>query len=62
MPGNPILMSGVERGEVYKAAALGEHTFEILKEVEDESKLHELFDPVFEKIEESQKAIYSKNK
>lgn len=62
VPGNPILMSGVERGEVYKAAALGEHTFEILSEVESEEKLHELFDPVFEKIEAAQDAIYSKSK
>ena len=62
VPGNPILMSGVERGEVYKAAALGEHTFEILSEVEEEGRLHELFDPVFERITEAQDAIYSKSK
>lgn len=54
-------MSGVERGEVYKAANLGEHTFEVLSEVADEEKLHKIFDPVFEKINEAQKAIYSKS-
>lgn len=61
VPGNPILMSDMERETEYTAAKLGEHTFEVLKEVEDEAVLHELFDSVFEKIEESTSAIYAKS-
>lgn len=62
VPGNPIHMSDMERQTEYTAAPLGEHTFEVLKEVADEATLHELFDPVFEKVEAATSAIYSKSK
>lgn len=62
VPGNPILMSDMDRQTEYTAAKLGEHTFEVLSEVADESTLHELFDPVFEKVEATTSAIYAKSK
>jgi len=62
VPGNPIHMSDVERQTEYSAASLGQHTFEVLKEVADEKTLHELFDPVFEKVTAATDAIYSKSK
>lgn len=62
VPGNPILMSNLERETDYTAAALGENTFEVLGEVADQETLHQLFDPVLEKVSEAQKAVYSKSK
>lgn len=62
VPGNPILMSDLEREMDYTAAELGENTFEVLGEVADQETLHQLFDPVLEKVSEAQKAIYSKSK
>jgi crotonobetainyl-CoA:carnitine CoA-transferase CaiB-like acyl-CoA transferase len=62
VPGNPIHMSDVERQTEYSAATLGQHTFEVLKEVADEKTLHDLFDPVFEKVTAATNAIYSKSK
>lgn len=62
VPGNPIHMSDVERQTEYSAATLGQHTFEVLKEVADEKTLHDLFDPVFEKVTAATSAIYSKSK
>jgi CoA:oxalate CoA-transferase len=61
VPGNPMYMSGVERITEYKAATLGEHTFEILGEIANEKTLHEIFDPVMSKVKEVSKAIYSKS-
>lgn len=62
VPGNPIHMSDMERETEYTAAELGEHTFEVLREVADDAQLHELFDPVFEKINAATSAIYAKSK
>lgn len=62
VPGNPIHMSDMERQLDYPAATLGQDTFDVLKEVADEKTLHEIFDPVFEKIESATSAIYSKSK
>lgn len=61
VPGNPMLMSGVERETEYKTATLGCDTFEILKEVEDEARLHEIFDPVLEKVKAATDAVYKKS-
>lgn len=61
VPGNPMLMSGVERETEYRTATLGCDTFEILKEVEDEAKLHEIFDPVLEKVKAATEAVYQKS-
>lgn len=44
VPGNPMIMSGVGRETEYTAAELGQDTFAVLREVADESVLHELFD------------------
>lgn len=61
VPGNPILMSGVERETEYGAAELGQDTFEVLGEVCDQNRLHEIFDPVMEKVHSAQEAIYEKS-
>lgn len=60
VPGNPILMSGMERQTEYEAVPLGYNTVEVLKEVADESVIHELFDPVLKNVEETVKARYAK--
>lgn len=62
VPGNPILMSDLERETDYTASELGENTFEVLGEVADQETLHQLFDPVLEKVAQAQRAIYSKSK
>lgn len=62
VPGNPILMSGLERETDYTAAGLGENTFEVLGEVADQNTLHEIFDPVLEQVAQAQQAIYAKSK
>lgn len=62
VPGNPILMSGVERETEYGAAELGQDTFEVLGEVCDQNRLHEIFDPVMEKVHSAQEAIYEKSR
>lgn len=62
VPGNPILMSDLERETNYTASELGENTFEVLGEVADQETLHQLFDPVLEKVAQAQQAIYSKSK
>ncbi len=62
VPGNPILMSDLERETEYTAAELGEDTFEVLGEVADQETLHQMFDPVMEKVAQAQKAIYDKSK
>lgn len=61
VPGDPIHMSGVERDTEYATAGLGEHTFAILKEVESEEMLHELFDPLMAKIKESVDVMLKKS-
>lgn len=46
VPGNPLHMSGVERQMDFCTALLGQDTLEILSEVEDMDKVHEIMDPV----------------
>lgn len=62
VPGNPIWMSGVERESDFATADLGANTFEILGEVCDQDTLHEMFDPVMEKVSAAQEAIYAKSR
>lgn len=61
VPGDPIHMSGMERDMEYKAAALGQNTFEILKEVESEETLHQMFDPLMAKVQESVETMLKKS-
>lgn len=60
VPGSPILMSGMERQMEYEAVPLGYNTIEVLKEVADEDKVHEIFDPVLKNVEETIKTRYGK--
>lgn len=62
VPGNPILMSDLDRQTEYDVTPLGQNTFEILSEVADEATLHEIFDPVLAKSKEATDAIYAKSK
>lgn len=61
VPGNPMLMSGVERQMDFETVPLGYHTFEVLSEVADEDTLHRIMDPVMEQVEEKKKAAFHKN-
>ncbi len=58
VPGNPLLISGVERETDYLAAALGQHTIEVLSEVADTQTVHELMDPVLEQAAAKTKEMY----
>lgn len=50
VPGNPILMSGVERQMEYSAALLGQDTMDVMKEVADEAVVREVFEPVLKEV------------
>ena len=60
VPGNPIVMSGMERQTEYEAVPLGYNTIEVLREVADEEAVHRVFDPVLKNVEEAVKARYEK--
>ena len=58
VPGNPMLMSGMEKEMDYETVPLGYNTFDVLKEVVSEEKLHEIMGPVMEQVEEKKKAMF----
>lgn len=60
VPGNPILMSGMERQTEYEAVPLGYNTIEVLREVAGEAEIHQFFDPVLNHVEETVKLRYTK--
>lgn len=60
VPGNPILMSGMERQTEYEAVPLGYNTIEVLREVAGEAEIHQVFDPVLKHVEETVKLRYTK--
>lgn len=60
VPGNPILMSGMERQTEYEAVPLGYNTIEVLREVAGEAEIHPVFDPVLNHVEETVKLRYTK--
>lgn len=60
VPGNPIIMSGMERQTEYSAVPLGYDTIDVLKEVAEEAAVHEIFDPVLKTVEDTVKARYKK--
>lgn len=61
VPGNPIIMSDMERETSYRAEPLGCNTYEVLREVAAEEELHRLFDPVMEEVRTAEKAVYDKS-
>lgn len=61
VPGNPLLISGMDRQTDYHAAKIGENTFEVLGEVCDEKKLHEIMDPVQKMAEDKAASLYAKS-
>ena len=61
VPNNPIVMSGMERETEYTAAPLGANTIEVLSEVADPAAVHEIFDPVLEKVRQTARDMYSKS-
>lgn len=60
VPGNPILMSGMERQTEYEAVPLGYNTIEVLREVAGEAEIHQVFDPVLNHVGETVKLRYTK--
>lgn len=61
VPGNPLVISDMERETEYHAARIGENTFEILGEVCDEARLHEIMDPVQQQAEAKAASLYKKS-
>lgn len=49
VPGNPVVMSDVDKDIDYHTADLGQDTIAVLSEVADEKTVHEIMDPVLEK-------------
>lgn len=60
VPGNPIIMSGVEKEAEYPTSRLGADTIDVLSQVADPELVHRLMDPVLEKVAEKTKAAYQK--
>lgn len=60
VPGNPILMSGMERQTEYEAVPLGYNTIEVLREVAGVAEIHQVFDPVLNHVGETVKLRYTK--
>ena len=60
VPGNPMLMSGVERQMNFETVPLGYNTFEIMSEVSYEEIIHRIMDPVMEQVEAKKKTMYKK--
>ena len=58
VPGNPILMSGMEKENEYATMPLGSNTVEVLSEIADEETVHRIMDPVLEQVAEKTKAMY----
>lgn len=61
VPGNPMLMSGVERQMDFETVPMGYNTFDVLSEVADEAIVHQIMDPVMEQVEAKKKAAYKKD-
>lgn len=61
VPGNPMLMSGMEREEEYRAAPLGSDTLDVLGEVADLEIVRKLMEPVLKQTEEKTRAVFHKN-
>lgn len=60
VPGNPLIISGMERQQEYSTAKIGQDTFDILGEVCDEKTLHEIMDSVQKAAEDKAAEMYAK--
>lgn len=60
VPGNPLLLSGEKRQTEYRAAELGENTYEVLGEVCDQETLHRIMDPSVEQAKKAAAAQIAK--
>ena len=58
VPGNPIKMTGIEERDNIETYPLGYNTFEVLKEYEEESVLHEIFDETLDACAKATSAKY----
>ncbi len=58
VPGNPMLMNDLERETEYEMAELGQHTLEVLSEVEEDDVLHEIFDPLLDEVDRAIHSMY----
>ena len=61
VPGNPMLMSDVERQMDFETVPLGYNTFDVLTEVADAAEVHRIMDPVMAQVEAKKKAMYKKD-
>lgn len=61
VPGNPMLMSGMEKQMDFATAALGQDTISVLSQVMDEAEVHKIMDPVLAQVEEKTRAMYAKS-
>ena len=58
VPGNPLLMSGMERQMDYETVPLGYNTIDVLSQVADAETVHQIMDPVLAQVEEKTKAAF----
>lgn len=61
VPGNPMLMSGMERQMEYQTAELGADTIDVLSEVADVKRVHELMDPVLAQADAKARETYARS-
>lgn len=62
VPGNPMMMSGMEREMNYETAPLGCHTIQVFSEVASPEKVHQVMDPVLKQVEEKKKVMFQSEK
>ncbi len=58
VPGNPLLMSGMDRQMDYETVPLGYNTIDVLSQVADPETVHQIMDPVLAQVEEKKKAAF----
>lgn len=58
VPGNPMLMSGMERELDYEAVPLGYNTIEVLAQVADLETVHQIMDPVLAQVKEKMNSAF----
>lgn len=58
VPGNPLIMSGMEREKSYETVPLGYNTVEVLSEVADAETVQRIMDPVLQQVAEKQKQMF----
>lgn len=60
VPGNPILMSGMEREMEYETVPLGYHTMEVFSEIADSEQVRQIMEPVMEQVHQKKQDMFYK--